>query len=320
MIGLIKEADPQTSITYIARDYVSSVLELSSHISHFVELNHLQTLSEEDSVQVLKKMNIDVIFLLSGDHKFARICKKAKIPKRIGSIRKLYNWRYCNSLIYDSHYRHSPTHIAEENINFLKALKINRAIPIQEMVRYCGTPQVSKKTGPPKEIILHPGSNLHTIEWPENYYIELANSLAQVGIHITITGSEDESMRFKSISRLCTHNNINNMLGKTSIHELIALVKQADYVISASTGISHIAAILGIPNITIFAPRSRQFDYQLTANKWKPIGPLSTAIQKENLSPKEVDKLPNYGINEIKPGSIIQLIESRLPHPLSSRL
>lgn len=310
--GIIKEKNRDTKVTYISRDYTKPIINITSNIDNFISLDYLYSLPSDKSSQLLKEEEIDAIFLLSNDHKFSEIANKSNIPIRVGSIRKLYNWRHCNKLVFDAHYRSSPIHIAEKNMRFLKKINRYEKVPITHMVELCGINIEKTENHKHIQAILHPGSNLHTIEWPEQNYIDLAYQLTQKNINVIFTGTEGEKDRFPLINKMESHSNIHNLMGKTSLDQLIDIVQHSNLVISASTGISHLASLLRTHSITIFPPRSKQFNYQLSAHKWKPIGNLSTAIYKENTPPKEVDKLPNYGVNEIKPESITQLIDKLL--------
>jgi len=88
--------------------------------------------------------------------------------------------------------------------------------------------------------------------WPIRNFAELADKVfRQFGLSIVATGSAAER---QIIEKLKTSANvpIANLAGKTSLSELIELLRSARFVVSNDTGPGHIAAALGVPVVLIF--------------------------------------------------------------------
>jgi lipopolysaccharide heptosyltransferase I len=88
--------------------------------------------------------------------------------------------------------------------------------------------------------------------WPIEYFAALADRISsQFDLPIIATGTAAEKSaveRLKSLANVP----IANLAGRTSLAELIALLKTAKLVVSNDTGPGHIAAALGTPLVLIF--------------------------------------------------------------------
>jgi len=88
--------------------------------------------------------------------------------------------------------------------------------------------------------------------WPTERFAALANRISQrFGLSIIATGTALEADIVERLNSLANVQ-IANFAGKTSLNELIALLKSAALVVSNDTGPGHIAAALDTPLVMIF--------------------------------------------------------------------
>ena len=86
--------------------------------------------------------------------------------------------------------------------------------------------------------------------WPEQYWRELAASVTTAGYAVVLPwGSEAE--RERSV-RIAAEQPSRTVLPKLSISAKAAIINRAAATIGLDTGLSHIAAALGIPSITLY--------------------------------------------------------------------
>ncbi len=129
--------------------------------------------------------------------------------------------------------------------------------------------------------------------WPANYFVALVEelSLKKPSHQLVFIGAASEAEYTKSITDSCVHSNLLNLTGKTNLQELIALIKNAELMISNDTGPLHIAFACRTKAIGLFGPISpTQF----------VIPPESVAIyQNVYCSPcvHEFDRAPCQGNN-----------------------
>jgi len=102
---------------------------------------------------------------------------------------------------------------------------------------------------------MNPGSSLRwpTKQWPIENFAKLCDELAKRNIRVVITGSEEDSALTEELFER-TRNRPVNAVGKTSITELIALIRRCQVFISSDSAPMHIASSVGVPLIAIFGP------------------------------------------------------------------
>ncbi len=110
---------------------------------------------------------------------------------------------------------------------------------------------------------IHAGARPPARRWPASYFATLADELAHLWCtQIILTGSTDELSIIQSVEEQMMMQPI-NLVGKTSLGGLAAIIDGLDLFISNDTGPAHIANALGTPTITIFGPA----DYR----RWAPL-------------------------------------------------
>lgn len=126
-----------------------------------------------------------------------------------------------------------------------------------------------------KFIIIHPGCGIHGFyrEWDVEKYAEIAEYIiSKYKYSVVLTGSKDDIKKITSFEKINIPNEFFlNLIGKTTIQELIALVSMAKFVICGNTGVLHIAAALGIPTVAIHGPTNPK--------KWGPWGKGHIVVQ-----------------------------------------
>lgn len=110
--------------------------------------------------------------------------------------------------------------------------------------------------------VIHPGARERARRWPAGYFSQVADSLAQRGLEIVITGSEDERPLADAVA-VQMHAPALNLAGKTRLGALGALISGARLVICNDTGISHLAAALKVPSVVLFLTSD--------PNRWAPL-------------------------------------------------
>jgi len=95
------------------------------------------------------------------------------------------------------------------------------------------------------------GASAEEKRWPVRSFAALANRLVETtGAKIVLTGSEKETVLGKEFEDIARIKAI-NLIGKTDLKELAALLKRCDLLISNDTGPLHIATAVGTTTINI---------------------------------------------------------------------
>jgi heptosyltransferase I len=105
-----------------------------------------------------------------------------------------------------------------------------------------------------KYAVLVPGAAQANKCWPIERFAELASKIGErFGLSIVATGSQGEREYIEAI-QASGNTRVINLAGKTTVRELIPLMKRASLVVSNDTGPGHIAAALDVPIVMIFGP------------------------------------------------------------------
>jgi len=91
-------------------------------------------------------------------------------------------------------------------------------------------------------VVVHAGSQLPSRRWPAERFGAVADWLAKRGFEVVLTGTAGEPV-VSSAAR--------NLIGKTSLGALAALVARARLVVCNDTSVSHIAAAMRTPSVVI---------------------------------------------------------------------
>ncbi len=101
--------------------------------------------------------------------------------------------------------------------------------------------------------VIVPGSAQVSKCWPADRFAALADRLtSEHGLSVIATGSEAEGPMIERIATLADKP-IANLAGRTSIPELVEILRSARLVVSNDTGPGHIAAALGKPLVMMFS-------------------------------------------------------------------
>jgi ADP-heptose:LPS heptosyltransferase len=126
-------------------------------------------------------------------------------------------------------------------------------------------PGVSALTGPGPYLVLHPGASAPARRWPAGRWREAVALLAARGQRVILTGGLDERDLTAAASSGISGGRVTNLGGRTTLAELAAVLAGADAVLVANTGVAHLAAAVGTPVVSLFAP-------VVPAARWAPYG------------------------------------------------
>ncbi len=132
--------------------------------------------------------------------------------------------------------------------------------------------------------LMVPGCAPHRPEkrWPATHFSTLARAMLERGITPLLIGSPHEADVLERIA--ATDPAIVNMMGRTSLEEIVALARHAVLAVGNDTGPMHIAATAGCACAVLF---SRASDPELS----RPQGPRVTVLRRDELDdlhPEEV--------------------------------
>lgn len=135
---------------------------------------------------------------------------------------------------------------------------------------------------PDGAIVIHPGSGGESKCWPRERFLQLARDLRRNGIMPTMVLGEAEEERWgqKAIDGLEREFPCYRHLG---FYELAEKLSRARLYLGNDSGVSHLAAAMGVPVFVLFGPSN---DVQ-----WRPIGPSVRVLRASPPHERELGQL-----------------------------
>lgn len=197
----------------------------------------------------------DATLDLQGLFKSAWVLRKLNAKQRLG-----YHWQREFSGWFSSRVLPDPTslHIVDQYVDVARA-----AGGQADGAEFCLSPH-PEDVGPVSEklkeagalgrfVVLNAGAAWVTKRWPPERFAALADRVARAGLTPVFmgAGSADEAI-VEEVSALVGRP-VANLVGKTSVRELVALVAASQAHVGGDTGSTHIAAALGVPAIGLYS-------------------------------------------------------------------
>ena len=113
---------------------------------------------------------------------------------------------------------------------------------------------IPQKRAGVKRVAIQPGAS-HTYKaYPLTSWKTLIQNIRTIGADVYLVGGPEEQATVDSLQELLGDDPATSLVGKTSLRSLMATLHEFDLVISADTGVSHVAAAVGTPTLTLFGP------------------------------------------------------------------
>lgn len=121
-------------------------------------------------------------------------------------------------------------------------------------------PDVTHLVSATPYVVLHPGTSVPARAWPPERYAEAGETLRSAGWRVVVTGAPAEKDLTKAV---VGSTDAVDLSGRTSMAELAAVLAGAAAVVVGNTGPAHLAAAVGTPVVSLFAPT-------VPATRWAP--------------------------------------------------
>jgi ADP-heptose:LPS heptosyltransferase len=104
----------------------------------------------------------------------------------------------------------------------------------------------------PGAVVVHPGAAFGSRRWPVERWRTVVASLADTGLPVVVTGTSGERDLTRAVAEVAPA--VVDLGGKLTPRELAQLVGAARLLLSADTGVAHLATAYGTPSVTLFGP------------------------------------------------------------------
>lgn len=115
---------------------------------------------------------------------------------------------------------------------------------------------------PGSYICVHPGASDDSRRWSSAGFAQVADHIAAKGYRIVLTGTPAEQPLIQEVQQQM-YTRCLNLVGRTDLGTLAALLQHCALLICNDTGVSHLAAALKVPSVVIFSNSE--------INRWAPL-------------------------------------------------
>lgn len=106
--------------------------------------------------------------------------------------------------------------------------------------------------------------------YPIKDWVKIIKYLNQIKLKVVLVGNNDDKKYIKILNKYIDENCYIDLIGKTTLKELIVVINNSKILLSGDTGAMHIADSLNIPLITLMGPTD--------PNVWGPYNQLQNVI------------------------------------------
>ncbi len=122
-------------------------------------------------------------------------------------------------------------------------------------------PDVARLVGQGPYLVVHPGASVPARVWPPQRCAQAVAALTRAGHRVLVTGSPAE----RELTARVAAGYALDLGGRTTFAELAGVLAGARAVVVGNTGPAHLAAAVGTPVVSLFAP-------VVPARRWAPYG------------------------------------------------
>lgn len=221
----------------------------------------LEPATELALVGALAALELDAAVILTSFHQsplpLALLLRLAGVPFVAATSED-----YPGSLLDVRHRIGDDVHEVERSLSLMKAAGL--ALPAGDDRRLA----VAHSAAPPEGVgerpyvVVHPGASVSARAWPLARHAELVDALVADGHDVVVTGSPGERGLTAAVAG-APREAVTDLGGSTTLAQLAGVLAGAEAVVVGNTGPAHLAAAVGAPVVSLYAPT-------VPAVRWRP--------------------------------------------------
>jgi heptosyltransferase I len=255
---------PKTQITWVIGKIEASLLQDMVGVEFVIFDKRAGLKGYRDLRQNLKSQKFDVLLHMQVALRasIASLCISAKVKIGFDSQRaKEGQWLFTNKKIAPQ----NQPHVLDGFMGFAKALGLEVTaplwqIPLTDDIQLWASEKLSAANTAGKPIaVICPAASKAERNWHTEGYSQIAEHLSLCGFKVVICGgpSTMEKLLAEAIISRSNfsqdENEIQNLVGQTSLKQLLAVLKIAHLVVAPDTGPAHMAVTVETPVVGLYA-------------------------------------------------------------------
>lgn len=269
---------PTTRITWVIGRLEASLIGDIENVEFIVFDKKLGRKAFQKLKTDLADREFDILLMLQAALRASLASRYIKAKIKLGFDRpraKDFQWLFSQEKIATN----PKSHVMDGLFGFTEALGIRHQvhdwqIPLSDTDYNFAKKMLANK----KTVLISPCSSERANNfrnWPENKFANIIDYLVEQDFQVILTGgpTEQEKLYGKTIQQLSQSESVVNLIGKTSLKELYALIQEADLVIAPDSGPIHMANSACTPCVGLYASsnplRTGPYHFQhLVVNKY----------------------------------------------------
>lgn len=284
VIRTIQNQWPNTKITWVIGKSEYELLKGIDDID-FIIFNKKNGFKEYLSIfKVLNKLKFDVLLHMQMSLRSSFISLAIKSQFKVGFDKeraKDLQWLFTNKKIKAQTHQH----VIDSLFGFsellgIKGHKLSWNIPISNE-NYISAKSLLK--GISKYIIISPCSSKAYRNWNLQGYIDITNYIHKNSDYKVILTGGNSPLEIEFGSNIFQESKIKplNLIGKTNLKELLAVIEGATFMISPDSGPAHMSTAMGTPVIGLYATTNPDRAKPYLSSKWV-VNRYADAIYKKH--------------------------------------
>ena len=267
LIKKTKKLFPDTQIVVITRPQTEDIFKPLPEVSEVI-LNDKRGWNKIAGVwktaRAIKKSGIDILLVPHRSFRSALIAWLSGVPIRIGFTSSEGWFLYTKTVPFSW-----MIHDAERNLSLLQGIAKEQFGG--ERLSMSFTPSAEENVARllkdfnlegKKLVGIHAGSAWPTKCWPMEYFVELISKLqTELGVQVVLVGGGKQDTDLGEKICQLAKGHAASLCGKTSLADLMALMKHLSLFITNDSGPMHIATAFDVPTLAIFGPTTRELGF-----------------------------------------------------------
>ncbi|MBI4115240.1 MAG: glycosyltransferase family 9 protein [Candidatus Omnitrophica bacterium] len=160
-----------------------------------------------------------------------------------------------------------------------------------------------------KKIVIHVGAGYPSKRWSARNFVQIANWIQDKQLGVPLFIGTDEERKLLEPFRENLGNGALNLIGRTSLSELLMVLKEADLFIGNDSGPAHLASLLDRKMVIIFSGTNEQKRWAPWSSKARIVSrPVPCSPCEERVCPLE----KQYCLEDISAEQVFQVVEEVL--------
>lgn len=207
----------------------------------------------------IRQHSFDVLLHMHASMRANLLSRHIRATRRIGFDRaraRDFQWLFCNEAIAPREH----AHVVDGFLQFANHLGAPQQPPVWDLPVSADAREFARSSAPGNTLVISPCSSdrrRNFRNWSAEHYAQLARyASTEHGLHVVLTGGPTERERDYG-TRIAADADVINLIGATTLPQLLALLEQARAVVCPDSGPAHMANAVGTPVVGLFATSNR---------------------------------------------------------------